>query len=66
MGIFLFSEIYIEELVNKVKEIVLEKILEGFKKDGFNFKGILFVGFMIIEDGEKVFEYNVRFGDFEI
>ncbi|HBG6293795.1 TPA: phosphoribosylamine--glycine ligase [Clostridioides difficile] len=63
MGTFSPSEIYTEELANKVKETVLEKTLEGFKKDGLNFKGILFVGLMITEDGEKVLEYNVRFGD---
>ncbi len=53
MGTFSPSEIYTEELANKVKETVLEKTLEGFKKDGLNFKGILFVGLMITEDGEK-------------
>ena len=58
MGTFSPSEIYTEELANKVKETVLEKTLEGFKKDGLNFKGILFVGLMITEDGEKVLEYN--------
>ncbi|HGM3507177.1 TPA: phosphoribosylamine--glycine ligase [Clostridioides difficile] len=63
MGTFSPSEIYTEELANKVKETVLEKTLEGFKKDGLNFKGILFVGLMITENGEKVLEYNVRFGD---
>ncbi|EGT3781595.1 TPA: phosphoribosylamine--glycine ligase [Clostridioides difficile] len=63
MGTFSPSEIYTEELANKVKETVLEKTLEGFKKDGLNFKGILFVGLMITKDGEKVLEYNVRFGD---
>lgn len=63
MGTFSPSEIYTEELANKVKETVLEKTLEGFKKDGLNCKGILFVGLMITEDGEKVLEYNVRFGD---
>ncbi|EQH91070.1 phosphoribosylamine--glycine ligase [Clostridioides difficile DA00313] len=63
MGTFSPSEIYTEELANKVKETVLEKTLEGFKKDVLNFKGILFVGLMITEDGEKVLEYNVRFGD---
>ncbi|WP_231315615.1 phosphoribosylamine--glycine ligase [Clostridioides difficile] len=63
MGTFSPSEIYTEELANKVKDTVLEKTLEGFKKDGLNFKGILFVGLMITEDGEKVLEYNVRFGD---
>ncbi|CCL00728.1 phosphoribosylamine--glycine ligase [Clostridioides difficile] len=63
MGTFSPSEIYTEELANRVKETVLEKTLEGFKKDGLDFKGILFVGLMITEDGEKVLEYNVRFGD---
>ncbi|MGO0883019.1 phosphoribosylamine--glycine ligase [Clostridioides difficile] len=63
MGTFSPSEIYTQELANKVKETVLEKTLEGFKKDGLNFKGILFVGLMITDDGEKVLEYNVRFGD---
>lgn len=63
MGTFSPSEIYTGELANKVKETVLEKTLEGFKKDGLNFKGILFVGLMITDDGEKVLEYNVRFGD---
>ncbi len=32
MGTFSPSEIYTEELANKVKETVLEKTLEGFKK----------------------------------
>ena len=30
---------------------------------GFPFVGILFTGFMVTEDGPKVLEYNVRFGD---
>ena len=28
-----------------------------------NYKGVLFIGLMITEDGPKVLEYNVRFGD---
>ncbi|MCG4723081.1 phosphoribosylamine--glycine ligase, partial [Alistipes putredinis] len=34
-----------------------------FKDDNLNYKGILFIGLMITEDGPKVLEYNVRFGD---
>ncbi|MDR0880787.1 MAG: phosphoribosylamine--glycine ligase [Clostridioides sp.] len=63
MGTFSPSEIYTEELAEKVRVSVLEKTLEGFKKDGLKFRGILFVGLMISPDGEKVLEYNVRFGD---
>ncbi|MGX4598257.1 phosphoribosylamine--glycine ligase [Faecalimicrobium sp. JNUCC 81] len=62
MGTFSPSEIYNEELSKEVDEI-LYKTLEGFKKDNLNYKGILFVGFMITKDGAKVLEYNVRFGD---
>lgn len=63
MGTFSPSEIYTEELAKEIQENVLNTTLEGFKKDNLSYKGILFVGLMITEDGPKVLEYNVRFGD---
>ena len=63
MGTFSPSEIYTEKLAKEVQEKILDKTLEGFKKDNLNYKGILFVGLMITEDGPKILEYNVRFGD---
>ena len=63
MGTFSPSEIYTDELAKNIKENVLDKTLKGFQEDGLDFKGILFVGLMITEDGPKVLEYNVRFGD---
>jgi phosphoribosylamine--glycine ligase len=45
-----------------VREIV-EPTLAGAQSDGLNFRGILFVGLMLTEDGPRVLEYNVRFGD---
>ena len=63
MGSFSPSEIYTDELSKEINEKVLTRTLEGFKKDNLNYKGILFVGIMITEDGPKVLEYNVRFGD---
>lgn len=63
MGTFSPSEIYTEELAKEIQEKILDKTLEGFKKDNLNYKGILFVGLMITEDGPKILEYNVRFGD---
>ena len=63
MGTFSPSEIYTDELAKEIREKILDKTLEGFKKDNLNYKGILFVGLMITEDGPKILEYNVRFGD---
>lgn len=63
MGTFSPSEIYTDELAKEIQEKILDKTLEGFKKDNLDYKGVLFVGLMITEDGPKVLEYNVRFGD---
>src|SRR5215216_7938040 len=45
-----------------VREIV-EPTLAGAREDGFPFKGVLFLGLMLTQDGPKLIEYNVRFGD---
>ena len=63
MGTFSPSEIYTDELAKEIQEKILDKTLEGFKKDNLDYKGILFVGLMITGEGPKVLEYNVRFGD---
>jgi phosphoribosylamine--glycine ligase/phosphoribosylformylglycinamidine cyclo-ligase len=52
------------KLIERIRKEVLERTLEGCRKDGFPFVGLLFVGLMIGEGEEpKVLEYNVRFGD---
>ena len=50
----------VEEQV--VREIV-EPTLAGAREEGFAFKGVLFLGLMLTEDGPMLLEYNVRFGD---
>ncbi|MGM0422659.1 MAG: phosphoribosylamine--glycine ligase [Pseudomonadota bacterium] len=42
---------------------VFKKTLEGMKKDGTPFKGVLFAGLMIDGDEVNVIEFNTRFGD---
>ncbi len=41
----------------------MEPTLAGAREEGFPFKGVLFLGLMLTEDGPKLLEYNVRFGD---
>jgi len=42
---------------------IIEPTLAGAHEEGFDFKGVLFLGLMLTEDGPKLLEYNVRFGD---
>jgi len=46
-----------------IRETIIQPTLNGFKKEGFDFRGTLFIGIMITETGPKVLEFNVRFGD---
>ncbi len=52
-----------ENQTNNIIERIIKPTLEGCLKDGFPFKGILFLGLMMTAEGAKVLEYNVRFGD---
>nr|MBE6545298.1 phosphoribosylamine--glycine ligase [Oscillospiraceae bacterium] len=50
-----------------VKKICMEKIflptINAMKAEGRTFKGCLYFGLMLTENGPKVIEYNCRFGD---
>jgi len=51
------------EFLKKVEEKVVIPTIEGLNKDGFDYKGFVFIGLMN-QDGEpQVIEYNVRMGD---
>ncbi len=51
-----------ETLARAVREIV-EPTLEGIEAERLDFRGIIFVGLMLTDEGPRVLEYNVRFGD---
>ncbi|KNZ44271.1 phosphoribosylamine-glycine ligase [Puccinia sorghi] len=42
---------------------IIQRTIDGMRKEGMSFVGCLFTGFMLTEQGPKVLEYNVRFGD---
>jgi phosphoribosylamine--glycine ligase len=52
------------ELLEKICSRVLSPTVEGLKKDGIPYCGVIYAGLMIDGKGEpSVIEYNVRFGD---
>lgn len=63
MGTYSPNILFDETLNKTIEAEILVPIIEGFKADGMNFKGILFIGLMIEEGVPKVLEFNVRFGD---
>jgi phosphoribosylamine--glycine ligase len=63
MGAVTDSSILDESTLQHVRERIIEPTIEGAGEDGFPFSGVLFVGLMLTQDGPKVLEYNVRFGD---
>ncbi|MBL4624301.1 MAG: phosphoribosylamine--glycine ligase [Flavobacteriales bacterium] len=52
-----------DDFMKKVEEQVVKPTIEGFKKDGFDYKGFVFIGLMNDNGNPSVVEYNVRMGD---
>jgi phosphoribosylamine---glycine ligase len=52
-----------ESLRKKIVDRIIEPTIHGFKNKNFLYRGILFIGVMVVNDEPFVLEYNVRFGD---
>jgi phosphoribosylamine---glycine ligase len=63
MGVVTDSSVLSEAILRQAILEVVEPTLDGARKDGFVFQGVLFVGLMLTADGPRVLEYNVRLGD---
>ena len=63
MGNFSPSPFYTKEVDEFCKKYIYQPSVDAMKKEGRTFKGIIFFGLMLTEDGPKVLEYNARFGD---
>ncbi|MCR5835397.1 MAG: phosphoribosylamine--glycine ligase [Lachnospiraceae bacterium] len=63
MGTFSPSPFYTEEVDEFCKKYIYQATVDAMKSEGRPFKGIIFFGLMLTQDGPKVLEYNARFGD---
>lgn len=63
MGTVSDSALLTAEQTEKIIEEIIKPTLKGCEKEGFSFRGIMFLGLMMTNKGAKVLEYNVRFGD---
>ncbi len=63
MGAYSPAPILTKELEKKAIETIMQPTIDAMKKEGREFKGILYAGLMITKQGPKVVEFNCRFGD---
>lgn len=52
-----------DQLYKKIIDRVVKPSIDGLKNNNFLYRGVLFIGLMIVNNEPYVLEYNVRFGD---
>ncbi len=63
IGVYAPTPLMTAGLMEKVKERILDRIIRGMVAEEMEYKGVLYVGLMIVQGEPYVLEFNVRFGD---
>ena len=63
MGAFAPSPVATRAMMDTIRKLIIDPTIAGMAAEGTPFTGCLYCGLMLTEDGPKVIEYNVRFGD---
>lgn len=63
MGAFCPSDAIDAATMDRIEREILVPTVDALKRDGIDFRGVLYAGLMLTHGGPKVLEYNVRFGD---
>lgn len=62
MGVYSPVPIVTEDELSAMKQVMLDTVAE-LAAEGIDYRGCLYGGFMLTNDGPKVLEFNARFGD---
>ncbi len=63
MGAFAPSPLVNDSLRSLIMRTIVHPVIGGMAGEGHPFRGFLYVGLMLTDDGPKVIEFNVRLGD---
>ncbi|PGG97255.1 phosphoribosylamine-glycine ligase [Polytolypa hystricis UAMH7299] len=63
MGCYAPTRIASKQVMENIDRTIIQPSVDGMRREGFPFVGILFTGLMMTKSGPKVLEYNVRGGD---
>jgi phosphoribosylamine--glycine ligase len=63
MGAYAPAPLMNRELLDETARLIIKPTLDGMRREGMPYRGILYVGLMVTPRGPKVVEFNCRFGD---
>jgi phosphoribosylamine--glycine ligase len=63
MGAISPSPFITPELFSQIINVIVFPTINRMREEGRTYKGVLYVGLMLTEEGPRVLEYNCRFGD---
>ena len=63
MGAYSPAPVMTPDITQRTMDEIIKPTVHAMKEMGAPFRGVLFAGLMITQQGPKLIEYNVRFGD---
>jgi len=63
MGAYSPSDALSDDDLSMIERQVFVRIVDGLKREGVTYRGVLYAGLMVTSGGPRVLEFNCRFGD---
>jgi phosphoribosylamine--glycine ligase len=63
MGAYSPAPVVTEALWETIRRDILAPFVEGCRREGLDYRGVIYAGIMVTAQGPKLLEFNVRFGD---
>ena len=63
MGAYSPTPLLTQDSLDTIVKEIIDPTINELKKRNIDYRGVIYFGLMITEDGAKVIEYNCRFGD---
>ncbi len=63
MGAYSPAPIIDEKTIKLIEKQIIKPFIKGLKEEGIDYRGVLYIGLMIVQGNPFVVEFNCRFGD---